>query len=198
MGMMKILRFILIQIISVFAITAPCFGQSKGEIVAKNGIYAEIELNPKRHGPITMTMFFSSEDTIHIPMDNIENTIKSVMRNGDFVSVGMSDISQAVIDIFDCTQQQGDGAFIMLKEDLDWAYKMKEFMKKKIKGHSGKLQIRYTQMQAFFLKTSYEKFGGDHVSSNGIPLEYIPNEYLILLSIINTDRPDEINIEVLN
>lgn len=195
---MKVFRFILIQIIALLAAASPCFGKSKGEIVAKNGIYAEIELNPKSDRPIKMTMLFSLDDTVHISMDNIETTIKSVLRNGDFVSFGMSDTSQAVIDIFDCTQQQGNGAIIKLKEDLDWADEMKEFMKKKIKGHSGKLQIRYTQMQAFFLKTSYEKFGGDPVSSNGIPLEYVTDEYLILLSIVNTDRPDEINIEVLN
>ena len=54
---MKTIRFILIQIIALFALTMPCFCQSKGEIVAKNGIYAVIELNQDDDFPITMNMF---------------------------------------------------------------------------------------------------------------------------------------------
>ena len=194
---MKTIRFILIQIIALFALTMPCFCQSKGEIVAKNGIYAVIELNQDDDFPITMNMFFSDGDTIHISMDNIKSKIKSILKDGEFISVtGESNTLHAFVDVFGCTPTQSDEAKRKLNVDLGQAELEDKFELKGINNFD--VVIKYTKMQALCLKTTKKNIGGTPVNSYGIPLKFIPKEYLILLAVINTDKPDEINVQVVD
>ncbi len=123
---MKTIRLIAMQITLLLVATNTCFGQSKGEIVAKNGIYAIIKIIPKDNWPIIMDMFFSECDTIHISMDNLDETIESILKGGEFVSIGMTDTVRAVVDIFNCSQQQGFDVDVELSGDLNRAKKKRK------------------------------------------------------------------------
>ena len=194
---MRAIRFILIQIIALFGVTMTCFGQSKNEIVAKNGIYAEIELNQVDGVPITMNMFFSDGDTIHISMDNVKSKIKSILKDGEFISmIGESNTLQAFVDVFGCTPSQSDEAKRKLNVDLGQAELEDKFEFKGINNFD--VVIKYTKMQAFCLKTTKKNIGGTPVNSYGIPLKFVPKEYLILLAVINTEKPDKINVKVVD
>lgn len=191
--MIKPIKFILILIALVLEINI-CFGQNKGEIVAKNGIYAMIDISRKENWPISLLMFFSEDDTVSISMDNIDSTIKSLLKEGEYVSLGLSGTRNAIIDMFDCTQQQALDAERKLNDDLD----MTKFERKLINADSYGLEISYAKMQAFFYKVNKNIFDNDPVTSEGIPLEDVSEKYLILIAIVNMEKADNLNIEILN
>ena len=187
---MKTIKFILIQIFALFAVTMTCFGQSKGEIVAKNGIYAMVDIIPEDNWMMRSFMFFPEDDTIHISMDNIDSTIKSILNEGMLVVTAPY---QTIVDVFDCTIQQGCDANI--NTNIKLADSDNKEKKKWVIGDKYQVAIDYIRMQAFFFKTTKEEFG-DPVNSIGIPPEYAPEEFLVLLGIVNLEKPDEINTEV--
>ena len=190
---MKYIKFILILIISLFVGITSCFGQSKGEIVAKNGIYAMVDINPKDNWMMRSFMFVQEGDTIHISMDNIDSTIRSILKDGELVAPSPM---KTLVKVFNCTLQQGYDSFFNMNAEL--SNNEKKEKKKWIIGDMYQVSIDYIQIQAFFLKTTKEEYGGDPVNSISIPPQYAPDEFLVLLGIVNLDEPDEINIEIVN
>ena len=188
---MKVYRCTIITVLLFLSVNF-CYGKNIGEIVAKNGIYAMIDIYPKDNWPISMIMFFEEADTIRISREGIDEAIKSIVKEGEYVSLGLSDTRHAIADLFNCTPQQALDANRKLNDDLD----MTKFGRELIKVGSFEIGIRYARLQAFFLRTTMGKFNSDPVTSEGIPLDEVPKNYLVLLSIANIEKPDKINIVI--